>query len=123
LKKKPKLPRIFFSRRTDRKAVNLAGISGKEVLAEEIFPPDLSGIGHIYMIHFMPGVTIKKHFFIYKEEEMGYMISGNLLVTIGEKINSFEEGDSILLKSEVPTAWENRTDEVARLIWIVRGKL
>ena len=118
-----KTDKDIFSRRTDRKAVNLVGISGKEVLAEEIFPPDLSGIGHIYMIHFMPGVTIKKHFFIYKEEEMGYMISGNLLVTIGEKINSFEEGDSILLKSEIPTAWENRTDEVARLIWIVRGKL
>lgn len=114
--------KIIFQK-ANRKPVNLTSISRKKVSAEELLPPNLTGADNMYLISFMPGVSIKRHFLIHKGEEMGYVVSGKLVVTTGEEAHVIQEGDSILLRSEIPTDWENRSDDIATLIWIARSKI
>lgn len=56
-------------------------------------------------------------------EEFAHLLSGELLFTIrGEEIR-LRPGDSIHLKSRVPHAMRNPTDEVAEALWVVTEPL
>jgi quercetin dioxygenase-like cupin family protein len=66
----------------------------------------------------MPKEELPAHFFVHKGEEMGYLISGRLRVSLKNANHMVRPGDTIYLTSEVPMQWENPGPNVARLLWI-----
>ena len=116
-----KTTKEFIFRKESRRSVSLGGASRKKIRGEELLPSHLTGGDQMYMINILPGVTIDRHFLLQKGEEIGYLIAGYLVVKIGDREYKIRGGDTIFLKSDIPTTWENRTDEAARLIWIVRS--
>ncbi len=51
-------------------------------------------------------------------EECGYVLEGQLELTVGEKCYLLDPGDSFFFPSEIPHAYRNPGDMTARVIWI-----
>ncbi len=51
-------------------------------------------------------------------EEVGYMLEGELEITLAGKPYLLKEGDSIFFPSELPHGYRNLGDRVARILWI-----
>jgi transcriptional regulator with XRE-family HTH domain len=51
-------------------------------------------------------------------EECGYVLEGTLELKVGEETYTLGPGDSFFFPSEVPHAYRNPGDTVARVIWI-----
>jgi len=71
-----------------------------------------------YLIEIPPQKTISSHFFIHKGDELGYVLSGKVEITVESKEYALRAGDLIHLVSEVPTHWRNSGRETARLLWV-----
>jgi len=52
--------------------------------------------------------------------EFGYLIEGELELTVGFDVVTLRAGDAIGFDSAMPHLLSNRTDELARGIWFVR---
>ena len=88
------------------------------VLARLLSPVDFDPKAEPYLIEISPKEKLPSHFFIHKGEELGYLLSGRLQVTLGKSAYSLRAGDIIYLTSEMPTQWKNPGPGVARLFWI-----
>lgn len=51
-------------------------------------------------------------------EEMGYLLEGELELTVGEETFVLQPGDSFHFRSEAPHAYRNLGDNVARILWV-----
>lgn len=51
-------------------------------------------------------------------EEVGYMLEGEIEITVGSKTYLLGEGDSIFFPSELPHGYRNPGAKVARILWI-----
>ena len=51
-------------------------------------------------------------------EECGYVLAGQLELTVGEKCYLLDPGDSFFFLSEIPHAYRNPGEMTARVIWI-----
>jgi transcriptional regulator with XRE-family HTH domain len=51
-------------------------------------------------------------------EECGYVLEGKLELTVGEECYLLDPGDSFFFPSEIPHAYRNPGDTIARVIWI-----
>jgi mannose-6-phosphate isomerase-like protein (cupin superfamily)/DNA-binding Xre family transcriptional regulator len=51
-------------------------------------------------------------------EEIGYVISGKIELTVGERVYQVKEGDSFYFRSEVPHGYRNIGKTEARIIFI-----
>ncbi len=112
----------FVFRGSERKPVALTGVPRTKARAEELLPPRLSGGERAYLVHFLPGAKLPRHFLVHKGEEWGYLASGAVAVTVGAETRELKAGDSLFLESEIPAGWHNRGEEMATLVWIVKGK-
>jgi transcriptional regulator with XRE-family HTH domain len=83
-----------------------------------LFPPDFNGKMESYLIEIMPKKELPAHFFIHKGEEMGYLLSGKLIISLKNATYTVRAGDSIYLTSEMPSHWKNPGPGIARLLWI-----
>jgi len=83
-----------------------------------LLPPDFEGKMEPYLIEIMPKKELPAHFFIHKGEEMGYLLSGKLKVSLNNAVYTVRAGDTIYLTSEMPSHWKNPGANVARLLWI-----
>jgi transcriptional regulator with XRE-family HTH domain len=83
-----------------------------------LLPPDFNGKMECHLIEIMPKKELPAHFFAHKGEEMGYLISGKLRVSLNNASYDVRAGDTIYLTSEVPTQWKNPGPGIARLLWI-----
>ena len=63
-------------------------------------------------------MQIGAHFFVYKGEEVGYLLSGELTVTIYNRKQTVHSGDTLCFTSQIPSQWENTGEEVVRMFWI-----
>jgi len=81
-------------------------------------PPDFDSTIEPYLIEIMPKQELLSHFFIHKGDEMGYLLSGKLRVTLGNATYTIRAGDTICLTSEMPSYWRNPGTNVAKLLWI-----
>ncbi len=63
-----------------------------------------------------PGVAMKRHFFYHKEEEMIYVLNGDLSVTIGGKEERVRTGDVIRIQESFPSHWKNEGGGEAELL-------
>ena len=62
--------------------------------------------------------SLTTHFFMHKGEELGYLLSGNLEVTVKGETIQMRTGDLIYLSLEVPSQWQNTGSDTARLFWV-----
>ena len=81
-------------------------------------PPDFDSAIEPYLVEIMPKKDLPSHFFIGKGDEVGYLLSGKLRVSMGGATYTVRAGDTICLTSEIPSQWRNPGTRVARLLWI-----
>ena len=75
------------------------------------FSPDRSLEGNIHVV--MPGAIFGgaiKH----AGEEVGYVVSGQLELTVGERVSLLEEGDSFFFRSDLPHSYRNLRQRACR---------
>lgn len=63
-----------------------------------------------------PGTGLNRHFFYHKEEELIYILKGDLFVTIGGREARISAGDVIRLKDSFPSHWKNEGGDDAELL-------
>ena len=81
-------------------------------------PPDFQSKMEPYLIEIEPNQELPSHFFIHKGEEMGYVLSGKLRMSVNKATYTVRAGDVIYLTSEMPNQWKNPGPNTARLLWI-----
>ncbi|MGB8425010.1 MAG: helix-turn-helix domain-containing protein [Desulfobacterales bacterium] len=79
---------------------------------------DFAAKAEPYLIEIPAGKSLPRHFFAHKGEEFGYMLSGELQVTIGRSSETLTAGDTVYLKSDTPSQWKNGGTDAARMIWV-----
>jgi transcriptional regulator with XRE-family HTH domain len=55
----------------------------------------------------------------YPSEKGGYVLEGEVVMTVGEKTTTLSVGDSFLFDGILPHDLKNPTDRVAKLLWII----
>jgi transcriptional regulator with XRE-family HTH domain len=63
-----------------------------------------------------PGAAMNRHFFYHKDEELVYVLEGNLSVTIEGKEERVGAGDAIYLKESFPSHWKNEGGDEAKVL-------
>ena len=91
--------------------------SGAAGLVEELLSPDLTDDFEVVHSTFAPGSsvgqTVRR-----ATQEVGYLISGRLDVTIGDVTHILGPGDSFRIRCEAHS-WANPYDEPAVAIWVI----
>ena len=64
------------------------------------------------------GAAMNRHFFYHKDEELIYILKGDLVVTIGGREARISTGDVIRLKDSFPSHWKNEGGDDAELLVI-----
>ena len=71
-----------------------------------------------YLIEIPPHTKLGRHFFVHKGEEVGYLLSGELNVTIANRVQTIHAGDMICFTTQLPSQWENACEETAKIFWV-----
>jgi transcriptional regulator with XRE-family HTH domain len=80
--------------------------------------PDLDFIEVIYPPHSTS--TNDNRMLLHAGSEFGYLIEGQLEITVGFEVHTLDAGDAFGFDSSRPHLFANRTDRPARGIWYVR---
>jgi transcriptional regulator with XRE-family HTH domain len=86
-------------------------------LTEELLSPDLGGAFEMVRSVFAPGSAITAPV-TRPTEEAGYVVSGNLELTIGDSTFMLNPGDSFRFSGEL-MSWKNNGTEDAVVIWVI----
>lgn len=112
--------KIVFSP-TDSLPLKLPDISSDAVSAHLLTPVGFESKTLLYLLEIKAGQKLSRHFFGHKGEEVGYLLSGRLLVTASNTVHRLKTGDAVHVSLESPSQWENPGPGVARLLWITTG--
>lgn len=85
---------------------------------KRLLPVNMDADAEPYLIEIPPGLTLQSHFFAHKGQEFGYLLSGELSLTVNSTDYTLKSGDLIYLTSETPSLWINAGLETARLLWV-----
>lgn len=91
--------------------------SDEDGLREELLSPDLSGNFEMIRSTFKPGAS-RPIMPPRQTEDGGYVVSGQLELTINGRSFTLGPGDSFQFRGE-PYGWCNTSDETAVVIWII----
>jgi transcriptional regulator with XRE-family HTH domain len=72
----------------------------------------------IHLIEIQSKARISRHFMMHKGDETGYLLSGELQMTLNTVVHSISPGDVVYLEKETPSQWKNTGTEIARLLWM-----
>ncbi len=86
--------------------------------AELLLPPDIDTPAEATVIRIRPGKKLAGHFFSHKGRELGYLISGQLEMTVDNQSYKVGPGDTIYLQKDIPGSWQNTSDQIAELLWL-----
>jgi len=118
LTKIPDLKKQTVFTELDGSEIHLANISSKCVSVRQKMPVNASASAELYIIEIFPCKEISSHFFIHKAEELGYVLSGKIEMTISGETQTVRTGDFVHLTSEIPSMWRNPELYEARLLWV-----
>ena len=94
----------------------------EDIQALWLLPPELETRLEAVCITIKPGKKLAGHFFTHKGEELGYLLSGRLEMTIDNHVYQVNAGDALFLPKDIPGQWRNTADSIAELLWIkVKG--
>ena len=108
---------VVFSS-SDATPIPLPGLPRGGVTARRLTPIDFDSKTAPCLIDIPSGTRLNAHFFIFKGEEMGYLLEGRLQMKIDRTVHTVNPGDVIYLASALPSQWRNPGDAPARLLWI-----
>ncbi len=100
-------------RKTNRRPIG-ARVDG---MLEELLSPDLTDDFEVVHSTFLPGAA-RQELLARPTQEVGYIVSGELYLTIAEETFRLTPGDSFRIRAE-PFAWENRGTEPCIAIWVI----
>lgn len=86
-------------------------------LVEELLSPDLTDAFEVVHSTFLPGTSLPAPV-SRPTQEVGYVISGRLDLTIGGRAFTLHPGDSFRIRGEV-FSWANPYDAPACVIWVI----
>ncbi|MDP3028804.1 MAG: helix-turn-helix domain-containing protein [Deltaproteobacteria bacterium] len=98
--------------------IGFKDVPGRAIRGRLLTPPDFDGKMEPYIIEIEPNEELPVHFFIHKGEEMGYVLSGKLQMTLNMASYTVRAGDVIYLTTDMPSQWKNPGPNVTRLLWI-----
>ena len=98
--------------------IRFSDLPENSIMGKALTPLDFEPKAEPFLIEIPPGEELNSHFFIHKGEEMGYMLSGCIQFKLGNAVHTANAGDIVYLTSEMPSRWENKGTEPARLFWI-----
>jgi quercetin dioxygenase-like cupin family protein len=98
--------------------VRLPRLPEDTILARSLAPVDFEAKAEPYLIEIAPKKTLTSHFFVHKGEELGFLLSGRLQVTVEKTVYKMQAGDMIYLTSQIPDRWKNPGPALARLLWL-----
>ncbi len=84
---------------------------------KRLIPLKMDADAEPYLIDFPAGFSLQSHFFTHKGQEIGYLLSGELRLTVNSTEHTIRPGEMIFLTSETPGLWVNPGQETARLLW------
>ena len=72
----------------------------------------------IYLVDIHAKAKLPRHFMIHKGDEIGYLLKGELQLTVDDAVYTATAGDIIYLDKKTPSRWKNSGSETVRLLWI-----
>jgi transcriptional regulator with XRE-family HTH domain len=99
-------------------SITFQNIPRGNIEGRQLLPTDLPAEVEPYIIEIAAEKKLTSHFFNHKGEEFGYLLEGELEVTIKNTAHIFTAGNIIFLAHDVPTQWKNNTDKKAVLLWM-----
>ncbi len=103
---------------TEATEVRLHDLPEGSIDAKLLTPADFDAKVEPFLLEIPANKTLGSHFFISKGDEFGYLITGELTVTIRNEIHTLRQGDSIYLVSDIPSQWKNPGPGKALLLWL-----
>lgn len=100
------------------KAARFSGMPKESIRGRSLLPLDLPAPIEPYLLEIPAGKKLPAHFFIHKGEEFGFLLEGELQVTIQDSVKQMQAGDVIYLTRHIPSQWKNTGEEDARLFWL-----
>lgn len=104
----------FVRRGTQRPRI----VVGETRLVKELLSPRNDENLRFMFVTLPPG-GISEDVLIGTGQKGGYVVSGKVELTVGERVAELAEGDSFQFKSDTPHHIANRTDQDAKLLWIM----
>jgi quercetin dioxygenase-like cupin family protein/DNA-binding XRE family transcriptional regulator len=105
-------------RRGERAVIGHASGTGSEGVKAEVLIPSADGrLLEGFVVVIEPGghtAGILQH----KGEEVGYIIEGQLELTLGDEVHLLNAGDSFYFPSDLPHAYRNPGKTLMRAVWI-----
>lgn len=90
---------------------------GKGITLESLLPVSLAILLEANIHHVAPGGS-SRGFIHHQGEEMGYVIEGELELTVDGKVVSLKQGDSFFFHSNLPHGYRNPGTVAARILWV-----
>lgn len=103
----------YVVRKSNRRPIG----SREQGLVEELLSPDLTDDFEVVFSTFEPHSKLPEPN-QRPTQELGYVLSGCLRMTIGPTTYDLNAGDSFRMKGEA-YQWENATDEPCQVIWVI----
>ncbi|MEH6626900.1 MAG: XRE family transcriptional regulator [Motiliproteus sp.] len=105
----------FVVRSQSRRTLNYSGMG----IREELLSPRLSGQLQMIMTTFEPGASGGKESRQRQGDEGGYIKSGCLELTIGERVFLLNAGDSFTISGDEPHLVRNPSNEKVEVVWVL----
>ncbi len=109
--------KVVFSP-SDSMPIRLQDVPSETVSARILTPVDFPAKCELNLLEIQPGKKLSHHFFSHKGEEVGYVLSGRLQMSLGNSVHELRSGDALYLSSEIPSQWVNPGPSVAQLLWV-----
>ena len=84
----------------------------------QLLPAGIQSPIEAYLLEIAAGKKLSSHFFVHKGEEFGYVLDGELQVTLQNSVRKLNVGNSVYLTRHIPSQWKNPGKKAARLLWI-----
>lgn len=98
--------------------IQLSNMPKASIQVKQLTPPDLNGNAEVFLIEILPDRKLPAHFFVHKGEELGYVLSGSLSVIMENETQTVKAGDTVYLKTVIPSQWNNPGPDTATMLWL-----
>lgn len=102
----------------DAREISLHEKAQAGVVVKGLAPMEPDARAEVYLVEIAPRRRLASHFCAHKGDEMGYVLSGRIHVTVDQVVHKLGQGDLIYLTTEIPSQWKNPGPAAAKLLWL-----
>ena len=100
------------------KVIRFPDLPKDNISGRHLLPVDLPAPIEPYLLEIPAGAKLPSHFFVHKGEEFGFLLEGELQMTLQNVVKQLGKGDVVYLTRHLPSQWKNPGQKTARLLWI-----